>query len=419
VGKVLIYACGFVMSVALAGAAAAQLPVPQVPVPRVQGPQLPATGTLPGVQDLGRGVGGTLRELSAVRTLRVERAYREHRAELDRVDNELVVRAEVVAIDITEPALAQAMKADFRVLRMQELADLGLRITVLQTPAGWSAARGLKRLRKLDPAGSYDFNHVYLDSGIIGAAVAGPTVPETAGAGGARLGLIDGGVDGNHSAFSQVRLLRFGCNGAAVPSTHGTAVASLAVRGQPASQLYAADVYCGAPTGGAIDAVAAAFGWLARERVAVINVSLVGPRNALLERVVRSLVDQGYAIVAAVGNDGPAAPPLFPASYEGVIGVTAVDAKQRVLVEAARGKQVDFAARGLDENAAVAAPDSFAPVRGTSFAAPLVAGLLARKVPAPDSQLRQRALDELAQDAQDLGARGRDDVYGAGLVNAL
>jgi subtilisin family serine protease len=406
----------FVICIALAGAASAQLPVPQV-----QLPQLPAPGgSLPGVADLGRGVGGTLRELSAARALRVERTYREHRAELDRVNDELVVRAEVVAIDITDPALAQALKADFRVLRTQELADLGLRITVLQTPEGWSAARGLKRLRKLDPAGSYDYNHVYLDSGGIGAAVVGLAAPQSPGAtGGARLGLIDGGVDGSHRAFADIRLHRFGCNGAAVPSAHGTAVASLAVRGQTAGELYAADVYCGAPTGGAIDAVAAAFGWLARERVAVINVSLVGPRNALLERVVRSLVSQGYLIIAAVGNDGPAAPPLFPASYEGVVGVTAVDARHRVLVEAGRGTQVDFAAPGLDQNAAAIAPDAYAPVRGTSFAAPLVAGLLAREVPQPDAQQRQRALDELAKTAQDLGARGRDDVYGAGLVGAL
>jgi hypothetical protein len=40
---------------------------------------------------------------------------------------------------------------------------------------------------------------------------------------------------------------------------------------------------------------------MAREHVAVINVSLVGPRNALLERVVKTLVGRGYIIVAAVG----------------------------------------------------------------------------------------------------------------------
>jgi hypothetical protein len=36
-------------------------------------------------------------------------------------------------------------------------------------------------------------------------------------------------------------------------------------------------------------------------------VSLVGPRNKLMERVVKTLVSRGHLIVAAVGNDGPAA----------------------------------------------------------------------------------------------------------------
>jgi subtilisin family serine protease len=401
---------GFVMWVALAGTAAAQLPTPQVRLP-----QLPVPGgVLPGVSDLGRGVGGTLRELQSARALRIERTFRDHRTVLDRVNDELIVRAEVVAIDITAPALELAAKAGFSVLRTQELADLGIRITVLRTPAGWSASRGLKRLRKLDPAGSYDYNHVYLDSGDAGAvsAAAGAT---TAGAG-ARLGLIDGGVDDEHRALAGIDLHHFGCNGEVVPSIHGTAVASIALRGGSVSQLFAADVYCGAPTGGAIDAVAAAFAWMARERVAVINVSLVGPRNVLLERVIRSLVGQGYLIVAAVGNDGPAAPPLFPASYDGVVGVTAVDANHRVLIEAGRGKQVDFAALGLEESAATAAPDSHAAVRGTSFAAPRVASLLARGLAAPDAARRQQLLDDLARAARDLGARGRDDIYGAGLI---
>jgi len=398
----------FVISVAFARLAAAQLPLPQVQLPGVP---------LPGVADAARGVGGTLRDLSAARALRIQRMSSEHRAELDRVNDELVVRAEVVAIDIKDAALARALKESFRVSRTQDLADLGVRITVLQTPDGWSAKRGLTRLRKLDPDGTYDYNHVYLDSGT-GAPAAGDT-PEMAAAGGtARIGVIDGGIDETHRALAGIRIHRFGCNGAAVPSTHGTAVASLAVRGSAISELFAADVYCGAPAGGAIDALAAAFGWMAREHVAVINVSLVGPRNALLERVVQALVSRGHVIVAAVGNDGPAAPTLYPAGYDGVVGVTAVDARHRVLIEACRGKQVDFAAPGIDENAAATAPDSYAPVRGTSFAAPIVARLLAQKISGPDPAQRQRALDELSRSATDLGAHGRDDIYGAGEVGA-
>ena len=121
---------------------------------------------MPALPDATRAVGGTLRDLAGVRALRTERLLREHRAELDRDPRgDLVVRAEVVAIDITPEALARALDAKFLVRRTQDLPDLDVKITVLQTPEGMSASRGLKRLRKLDPEGSYDYNHVYLDSG--------------------------------------------------------------------------------------------------------------------------------------------------------------------------------------------------------------------------------------------------------------
>ncbi len=125
------------------------------------------------------------------------------------------------------------------------------------------------------------------------------------------VGLIDGGVDTSHVTLRGNTVHLFGCGEARVPSAHGTAVPSLLAGSAgdfhgaaPQAELFAADVYCGLPAGGAVDRLAAALGWMARERVAVINVSLVGPRNALLERVVASLVSRGFLIVAAVGNDG-------------------------------------------------------------------------------------------------------------------
>jgi subtilisin family serine protease len=408
-----------------------QVQVPGLPLPD---PRLPRTPLDPAL----RGVGDTLRALPT-RAVRAERLLARHRAELDRdAAGELVVRAEVVAIDITDTALARALDARFLVRRTRELADLGVKITVLQTPEGWSARRGLKHLRKLDPEGTYDFNHVYLDSGAGTAAPpgrAGDTtrvVAAVAAVAGAdapsgdvvRIGLIDTGVDATHVALRGSTVHRYGCDGEVVPSPHGTAVASLLAGSAenfsgaaPRARLYAADVYCGVPTGGAIDVVAAAFAWMARERVPVVNVSLVGPRNALMQRAVRALVERGHLIVAAVGNDGPAAPPLYPAAYDGVLGVTAVDGKRRVLLEACRGKHLDLAAPGADFTAATSEPsNTFVDVRGTSFAAPLVAGLLARELGAPDGAARDRAVAALTARAEDLGPRGRDDIYGAGLV---
>jgi hypothetical protein len=403
------------LAMAWLGTAQAQLPdldLPPLQTPRVQ------------TDPLLREVGATVTRLPG-RTVRIEQLVARHRPELDRdTRGELVVRAEVVALDISDAALRAALDKRFQVARTQELPDLAVKVTVLRTPEGMSANRGLKVLRKLDPAGVYDFNHVYLDAGAdtVGGAVA--TAVETAaaarapstGAAPRRVGLIDGGVDTRHAALQKATVHPFGCNGEFFPDVHGTGVASVMLARDAALELYAADVYCGRSTGGAIDGVAAAFGWLAREKIAVINVSLVGPRNALLERVVATLVQRGHAIVAAVGNDGPAAAPLFPAAYDGVVGVTAVDAKHKVIVEACRGPHVDFAARGADLSGATQPPDAWGPVRGTSFAAPRVAVLFAERLAAPDVTQREQTIAALTGVAVDLGKSGRDDVYGAGEI---
>src|SRR5205823_14716346 len=132
-------------------------------------------------------------------------------------------------------------------------------------------------------------NHLYTDGGAVGLA-ADPGAAQPAPAPGAvarapgaqgvaaiRIGLIDSGVDVSHEVFSGITVQQHGC-ASAVPAEHGTAVASLMVGrasafhgAAPGSALYAADVFCGLPTGGAVDLVAEAFAWLLREQVAEIG----------------------------------------------------------------------------------------------------------------------------------------------------
>ena len=398
----------------------AQIGAPNVRLPTLPQPQLPA---------VDRTLAGTVDELDSrvlkdVRRLRLRELVRGNRAVLEVDPNGApVIRGEILAVSPADAELDAALAAGFTILRVRDLAGLDARIVVLGAPAGLDTKRALARLRGLLPAASLDFNHIYTDSGgfVEGAGVAPETVaPRATGAG--RIGLIDGGVDVAHPVFKGVALHQYGCGGSSVPSLHGTAVASLMV-GQSAdfhgaasgAELFAADVFCGLPTGGAADAVADAIAWLARAKVAVINVSLVGPANATLEAVVRLVVSRGYLIVAAVGNDGPSARPLYPASYPGVVGVSGVDARHRALIEACRGPQVMFVAPGADMSAAKPA-QTFELVRGTSFAAPIVASLLAASLLEPDKEGAARAIDELAHKALDLGATGKDPVYGFGLV---
>jgi subtilisin family serine protease len=407
-------------------AAHAQLGLPAVRV-ALPVPQLSAIGrTLQGVDTQL-----DTTTLQDARVRQVRNLIRRNRATLEADPaGAAMLRSEIVALSPSDADLAVAQAAGFGVIGTRALDGLDARLVVLQPPRGLSTARALERLRALVPAGRFDFNHVYSESGA--AAVVGDS-GETAGsaasaqapaAASARLGLIDGGIDAAHPVFRNMTIHRHGCGEIPIPEAHGTAVASLMIGrsvdfhgAAPGNDLYAADVYCGLATGGSVEAVAEALSWLVHERIAVINVSLVGPPNLVLEAVVRQVIAQGFIIVAAVGNDGPAAPPLYPASYPGVVGVTAVDAHRRVLIEAARGPQVRFAAPGADMVAAKS-PQGFAAVRGTSFAAPLVACLLAAELPAPDSDAAARAIRDLAGRAVDLGAHGVDPVYGYGLVAA-
>jgi subtilisin family serine protease len=105
---------------------------------------------------------------------------------------------------------------------------------------------------------------------------------------------------------------------------------------------------------------------------------------------------------------------LYPAAYPGVIAVSAVDARLRVLPEASGGAHISFAAPGADIMAAVPG-GGFQRVRGTSFAAPLVAGKLARELAQPGADGGE-ILRRLVAAAEDRGAKGRDPRYGHGLV---
>ena len=404
-------------------AAAATVASAQVAVPGL--PELP----LPPLQQT---VGDTLRAAQSLpraelRKLRIRELLRTERERVEAgPDGQPVLRRQVGALSPTPEALEQARAEGFTVLSDKPLEALGLRLVVLQAPEGMSTRRALKRLRELDPEGSYDYNHLYLDSGAAGdspdrAGMTSAPMPEPPP--GIRVGLIDTGVDAKHPALANAAIRMHGCDGAPTPAFHGTAVASLLVgktaefEGMlPGATLYAADVFCG-HGGGSLSLLAVELDWMAREGVPVVNISLVGAKSVLLTTLVRAMEARGHLLVAAVGNDGPSAPPLFPAAYPEVIGVTAVDTKERVLPEACRGDQVDFAARGAQFRAAQIGA-SFNEVRGTSFATPIVAGLLAAHYAKLDRAAAQKVVADLTAAARDLGKQGRDTTYGNGLVGA-
>lgn len=408
------------------GSAHAQLRLPSANLP------LPQAGQLgnellrdPAERLLARRDLRDLPDVRALRLTRIDGLLRQHRTVLEADPRgEPAVRQEILAWSPSKAGLSAALAAGVSILRESKLDGLDDTVVVLRVPDGASTAALVDKLRELDPEGSYDFNHVYTGSasGASNEASAAPAarpaaVQRTADT--PAVGLVDSGVDSGHDVFRGARITRWGCD-KVQPDQHGTAVAALMVgdaanfRGvEPKALLYAADIYCASGTGGSAEKIAGALAWMAREQVAVINLSIVGPPNQTLERVVGAMVKRGHLLVAAVGNDGPAAPPLYPASYPGVVGVSAVDKRGRVLPEAGRGRQVMFAAPGNHMVSAAPGAPPYRQVRGTSFASPIVAALLAGTLHRPDKAAAAAALATLAATAK---TGGTPEETGKGIV---
>lgn len=360
--------------------------IPGQVVGRVLGSQGNAPAVAPVIDRLND-VGGTsltdTASLLDLRRARLRALIGGNRKVLDADrDGNPVRKGELIAIDPSGDTIARATSAGFRLLRDERIEGLELRVVAFAPPSGDNTREGLARLKKIAPEGAFDYDHVFEPAGTALMPLGGAAAAGSVSAGRTVIGMIDGGVSAHPSLGSASIEQRGFASRGARGSGHGTAVASLMVgsagRFQGAARgasLLVADVYGGDPSEGSAVTIARALGWLASRGVRVINMSLVGPANPLLERAISAARARGVLIVAAVGNDGPAAPASYPASYPGVIAVTGVDLRNRALPEAGKALHLDFAAPGADM--AVALPGSgYASVRGTSFAAPLVTARL-------------------------------------------
>jgi hypothetical protein len=310
----------------------------------------------------------------------------------------------------------------FRLVESFRVEAIGASAMRVSVPKGMSERDAFKALQTLDPKGIVTFNHIYTP-----AAGAAPAVPPPLAPAGsankpvhAKVGLVDAGVDTKHPLLKQVEVTArsFDVSAGVLPDAHGTAVASLLAEAAPGATVFAANVFTRSSDGREIataDAIVRGLDWLAGLKVAVINLSLTGPANPILEAMIGRLTKSGHVLVAAVGNEGPRGAPQFPAAYDKVVGVTAVDENDRVYLYANHGDYVDFAAPGVDLD--VADPKgSIDRVSGTSYAAPRVAARLAVLLDVPDVKRADAAVKELAAHARDLGAPGRDPVFGYGLI---
>jgi hypothetical protein len=318
--------------------------------------------------------------------------------------NEIVVASADPAVMITAASLGLIER------RRVALGAIGVELVTFEASPDHDARAALRALRSHHPQAASGLNYLYTQQG--SAESLRPPAPPQHVVRRATVAIVDGPIPtrSEHFAGVQFTMRRF-VGGPLSPSRHGAAVAEILTRSVAAEELriVAADVVSAGPIEGAVaEDIARALDWSASEGAGVINVSLTGPVHPALALVSQALAARGHVIVAAGGNAGPRAPAPYPAALEDVIGVTAVDSRGRPWRRATRGAHVDFAALGVE----VAADDG-ARVSGTSYAAPVVAGVLARLLPAPDPAGRRHALEQLAARARALGP---PSIYGRGLI---
>lgn len=342
-----------------------------------------------------------------------------------------------LVVAVTAPGDLDAIAgAGYRLLGRQEIGLLGLWLGRFALPPGTDPAAARAAIAALAPAARVETNDLYSPSELLCpggdcaafAMVDWPQNPPCAAA--PRIGMIDTGINPDHEALRtralEVVALDQAERAASAP-VHGTAVAALLV-GDPATRtpgllpeasLVAVDAFFSGREGDAADvfSLLRALDILAERAVAVVNMSLAGPDNPLLAEAVTALADRDIGLVAAAGNQGPRADPLYPAAYAPVVAVTAVDRRRAVYRQAGSGDHIGFAAPGV--RLWTAASVSGGRLRsGTSYAAPFVtAAIAAARVRAPEAPMPE-ILDTIARAAEDLGAEGFDPIFGWGLVRA-
>lgn len=158
--------------------------------------------------------------------------------------------------------------------------------------------------------------------------------------------------------------------------------------------------------------------WCADEGADVINLSLGCSfcGNEEESDIYQSIYDDGVLVVAAAGNGGPG-DIGYPASYDSVMSVAAVDLNEEIADFSSGNEYVEIAAPGVDIKSTVPGND-YAYYSGTSMASPHIAGVAAliwSHFPGTqNTDIRKTLVDS----AKDLGDVGRDQAYGHGLVRA-
>jgi len=323
--------------------------------------------------------------------------------------------------------LINASRRGYQLNDKMELEALDLFLMDFERPKGVSGAVAISDMQTMEPSATAGVDHFFeLQTQLEQVAPADGRVyandlvdwPQSGCAAQLSVGIIDGHVETTVPRLANADIVSMNFSRRMPAATeHGTAIADLLVGPGKLrnTRLYAASVVgAGNEVAGAgVQELILALNWMQASDVKVVNVSLAGPYNRLLEKAVGRAASRGMIIVAAVGNDGPEAEPRYPAAFSEVIAVTAVDRSLEVYNKAVRGPHIDFAAPGVDLFVTSAKEGRY--LSGTSLAAPFVTALIVSDPFNKTADNIAGIREHVSNSARDIGPAGPDPIFGQGL----
>lgn len=323
--------------------------------------------------------------------------------------------------------IVNATRRGYQLMDRQRLTGLDLIAMEFKRPKGVSGAVAISDMQGMEPSATAGVDHLFTLQ--LQRATNTPAQtriyaedlvdwPEHGCPAFLSIGIIDGDVITSAPRLAGIDIIKKDFSGG-VPSAgaHGTAIADLLVGPGKLrnARLYAASVVNqdASQEGSGVHELILALNWMQANDVKLVNISLAGPFNALLNRAVNQAARKGMIIVAAVGNDGPQAEPRYPAAFDDVIAVTALDRSLEIYAEAVHGEHVDFAAPGVD--VFVTSVDEGKYLSGTSVAAPFVTALIASDPSSKPTDQAQDIREHISGSTLDIGPTGRDPIFGRGL----
>jgi len=354
------------------------------------------------------------------------------------IANEVVVLIEGTQPDGVDDALAQSL--GLTKLSSVSISLLNGRLVRYRIPANLAMPQVIASLTSDARVSLAQPNNNYLTVGQKSRAAKAPAQYSLAKLGlepvhkmsqgrGVPVAVIDTGVDVSHPVLSKALIQSFDAVGDGKPKAqrHGTAIAGL-ITGQgkvqgvaPLSSLlsvrafYMHPVYKRPVTSSVI--LLRALDWAFANKARIINMSFAGPFDPLVKAALTSAYDTGIILVAAAGNGGPKAAPAYPAAYENVIAITALDHKDKLYAHANHGSYLTAAAPGVD----VLVPSLKKGYRyssGTSIAAAHISGLVALLLERHPEASAEAVVKAIQKSAHDLGPKGYDVQFGAGRADA-